>query len=113
MNLNLRPGALVKVRAYGGKEIFRRFVGELNGTILICSDEEYRLARLQKRNPLCVGFPVADVIGSQSSNRLGEKSNLNRRLSLKSPPKKPIASRFIKKRGSKEHGRRRNSGSAR
>jgi hypothetical protein len=110
--MNFKRGHLVKVRAYGGKEIFRRFVSELNGTILICSDEEYRLARLQKRDPLCVGFPVADVIDSQSTDRSHAQAIRDRRLSLKSSSKKSSGSRFVRKLGGKRQSRRRESSRA-
>jgi hypothetical protein len=110
--MNFKRGCLVKVRAYGGKEIFRRFVAELNGTILICSEEEYRLARLQKRDPLCVGFPVADVIDSQSSNRAHAQSGENRSSVLKSSSKKPPRSSLVKKPRSKGQSQRRESSRA-
>ncbi len=58
----LKRGALIKVRAFGGKEIIRRFLAKRDGTVLICSDEEYQSARLERRKPTCVGFPVSDVI---------------------------------------------------
>lgn len=107
--MNLKRGHLVKVRAYGGKEIFRRFVAELNGTILICSEEEYRLARLQKRDPLCVGFPAADLLDSQPAN--GPHGE-NRDSALKSSSKKPTRSRLVKKSGSKRQSQRRETSRA-
>jgi hypothetical protein len=66
--MGLKRGSLIKVRAFGGKEIVRRFLAKRNGTILICSEEEYQSARLQKREPMCVGFPVADVIDANALN---------------------------------------------
>jgi hypothetical protein len=66
--MGLKRGSLIKVRAFGGKEIVRRFLAKRNGTILICSEEEYQSARLQKREPMCVGFPVADVIDANGLN---------------------------------------------
>jgi hypothetical protein len=58
----LKRGSLIKVRAFGGKEIVRRFLAKRNGTVLICSDEEYQSARFERRKPTCVGFPLTDVI---------------------------------------------------
>jgi hypothetical protein len=72
----LKRGALIRVRAFGGKQIIRRFLSKRNGTVLICSDEEYQSARLERRKPTCVGFPLADVIkveterGVRKTNRL-------------------------------------------
>jgi hypothetical protein len=65
----LKAGALIKVRAFGGKEIVRRFIARQNGTILICSDEEYQSARREKRRPLCVGFPFSDLITTDAEPR--------------------------------------------
>lgn len=66
--MGLKRGGLIKVRAFGGKEIVRRFLAKRNGTVLICSEEEYQSARLQKREPICVGFPVGDVIEASTLN---------------------------------------------
>ena len=60
--MNLKPGDLVRLRAFGGKEIVRRFVGQQEGTALICSEEEYKVASREGRKPECVGFPLQDVI---------------------------------------------------
>jgi hypothetical protein len=62
----LRKGVLIKLRAFGGKQIIRRFVGKKDGMVLICSDEEFRFATKEGREPLCVGFPVKDVIGAEN-----------------------------------------------
>jgi|SRR5690348_3663656 hypothetical protein len=59
----VKKGCLIKLRACGGKRIVRRFVGKKNGIVLICNDAEFRTARQENRKPLCVGFPVKDVIG--------------------------------------------------
>lgn len=75
----LKRGALIKVRAFGGKEIVRRFLAKRNGTVLICSDEEYQLALRERRKPTCVGFPLSDVIrietdpGSHKNSALGKR----------------------------------------
>lgn len=58
----LRRGCLLRLRAFGGKEIVRRFVRKHKGSVLICSDEEYKLAAREHRQPLCVGFALSDVL---------------------------------------------------
>ena len=55
-------GDSIKLRAFGGKCIVRRFVEERGGSILICSHEEYSLALREERGPLCIGFRPEDVI---------------------------------------------------
>jgi hypothetical protein len=70
----LKRGALIKVRAFGGKQIVRRFLAKQNGTVLICSDEEYQSARFERRKPTCVGFPLSDVINVETE-RSARKSN--------------------------------------
>lgn len=79
----LKRGTLIRVRAFGGKEIVRRFLAKRNGTVLICSDQEYQSARREKREPLCVGFPMADVIaievdGARQRARINRRSSKNK-----------------------------------
>jgi hypothetical protein len=74
----LKRGALIKVRAFGGKQIIRRFLAKQNGTVLICSDEEYQSARLQRRKPTCVGFPLSDVINVETDSAVHKTSKLTK-----------------------------------
>ena len=78
--MTLKMGALIKVRAFGGKEIVRRFIAKQNATILICSDEEYESARREKRKPLCVGFPLSDVITADAEPRNVGRSRRSKRV---------------------------------
>lgn len=68
--MRVEKGCLIQLRASGDKRIFRRFIGHENGTILICSDQEYKSALREKRDPLCVGFPLADVVGVNTRENL-------------------------------------------
>jgi hypothetical protein len=61
--MQLRPGDLVRLRAFGGKEIVRRVAGQDGSIVRVCSEEEYQAAIQEKREPECIGFPVKDVIG--------------------------------------------------
>ncbi|HYJ88791.1 MAG TPA: hypothetical protein VEW46_22195 [Pyrinomonadaceae bacterium] len=63
-------GDLIKLRAFGGKRIVRRFVEERGGSILICSHEEYELALLEKREPLCIGFRPENIIEESRKQEL-------------------------------------------
>jgi hypothetical protein len=72
----LKRGALIRVRAFGGKQIVRRFLAKRNGTVLICSDEEFQLARLERRKATCVGFPLSDVINVEAERSSRNASKL-------------------------------------
>jgi hypothetical protein len=63
--MKAQPGELVRVKAFGGKELIRRLVAVQRGTALICNDEEYQAAKKENREPDCVGFRVTDVIGKE------------------------------------------------
>lgn len=69
----LRNGDLIKLRAYKGKSIIRRFLGTRHSIVLICSDAEYQLARREKRKPFAVGFQLDDVIDSRVKMVLGQR----------------------------------------
>lgn len=76
--MGLKRGALIKVRAFGGKQIIRRFLAKRNGTVLICSEEEYQSARLERRKPTCVGFPLSDVVNIQPERSARKSSKLTK-----------------------------------
>jgi hypothetical protein len=57
-------GDAIKLRAFGGKQIVRRFVESLGNSVLICTHEEYELALREGREPLCIGFSPEDIIES-------------------------------------------------
>lgn len=59
---NLQSGSLVKVRAYGDTVLTRRCAGVQGDTVLICNEAEYASALQEKRQPVCIGFPIADVV---------------------------------------------------
>lgn len=56
-------GKIVTLVAFGGKLIQRRVVEDRGSVILICRDEEYQSASVEKRPPITVGFPRTSVIG--------------------------------------------------
>lgn len=60
--MNLQKGDVVKVRALGERVLTRRLVEVRGDTALICNDQEYQKALSEKRQPTCIGFPVAEVI---------------------------------------------------
>ncbi len=71
--MGLVRGDTIKLRAFGGKRIVRRFVEKRRGAVLICSHEEYELALREKREPLCIGFRTEDVIGYKAQDPMHKK----------------------------------------
>ena len=58
----MKPGSLVRLRAYGG-EIVRRVVTVEERGVIICLDEEWQAAKREGRDPVAVRFKLADVLG--------------------------------------------------
>ena len=58
----MRVGQMVKLRAYGGKELVRYVISINNDIVVVCSPEEYKLAQSEGREPKGVGFHLNDVI---------------------------------------------------
>lgn len=98
--MSLKRGGLIKVRAFGGKEIVRRFIAKRNGTVLICSEEEYESARLAKRQPMCVGFPASDVVEFETNTISSlegsqRKTNKSRAVTAKRKVKRAFRRRAV------------------
>jgi hypothetical protein len=60
--MRLQNGDLIKVKTYGGQVVARRVVDVREQTVLITTDEEYEAATKEQREPICLGFPLADMI---------------------------------------------------
>lgn len=60
--MNVQNGDLVKVRAYGGEIQVRRLVEVQGKTAIITTDAEREAAAREKREPIRIGLPLADVI---------------------------------------------------
>lgn len=58
----MQSGDKVQLRAYGGSEITRRVVAVSGNTLLVCLEEEYRRAKKEGREPVCVGFPKEALV---------------------------------------------------
>jgi hypothetical protein len=67
----MKPGQMVKLRAYGGKELARRVIRLEKDIIIVCRPDEYEIARLQGREPIGVGFHVTDVVDVVDENTGG------------------------------------------
>lgn len=57
-------GKNVKLKAYGGQEIVRRVVDQKNETVYVCTENEYKKAQQEGREPVSVGFNVRYVLNS-------------------------------------------------
>jgi len=64
----MKPGQMVKLRAFGGKELVRRVVRLEKDMVVVCSPEEYETARSQGREPTVVGFHITDIIDNPDNS---------------------------------------------
>lgn len=60
--MDIQRGALIKVRAYGGKELIASCEDVQGRTVIVTTEQERKKAAREKRSPTCIGFPLADVI---------------------------------------------------
>lgn len=60
--MKLQNGEMIRVRAYGGEVLNRRLIEVREQMAVVTTDEEYKAAAREKREPICIGFPLADVI---------------------------------------------------
>ena len=59
----MQPGDTIRVVGDQGKELVRRLVEVRGQVVLICTDEEFKAARTEGREPICVGFKASKVVG--------------------------------------------------
>lgn len=59
--MELKPGDLVRVNAYGGKVHVRRVVETTKSVVFVCKEDEWLAAQKEGREPVCIGFPLWDV----------------------------------------------------
>lgn len=62
--MELEYGDIVRLRAYGNKEIIRRVVGVdyKKGVVYICKEDEFKKSQTTELKPVCVGFKFQDII---------------------------------------------------
>jgi hypothetical protein len=65
----MAKGQIVRVRLFGGAIAPRRVIVDRGNIVVICSEEEYRAAEKEDREPIGLGFPRIDVIGAPSESR--------------------------------------------
>jgi hypothetical protein len=59
--MKIQRGDLVQVKAYGGKVIAGRVVEVRGRSVAVTTKEEYEAAAKERREPICIGFPLSDV----------------------------------------------------
>lgn len=64
-------GQKVRVRAYGGEILERIVAGEnaAQGVLHICSEDEWKHAQNEGREPGCVGFKLRDVLTTDTEEK--------------------------------------------
>jgi hypothetical protein len=60
--MRLQNGDIIRVRTYGGQVVSRRVVDVRKRVVLISTEDECKKAAIEKREPICLGFPIADVV---------------------------------------------------
>lgn len=58
----MKPGQMIKLKAYGNEIITRRLVRLDKDIVIVCKPEEYEAALREKREPVSVGFHTKDVM---------------------------------------------------
>jgi hypothetical protein len=58
----MKPGQMIKLRAYGNEVITRQLVRLDKETVVVCRSEEYEAAIRENREPVSVGFNIRDVV---------------------------------------------------
>lgn len=60
--MELQKGDFIRVKVYGGQLVDRRLVEVRGQMAVVTTDEEYQAAQRERREPICIGFPLSDVI---------------------------------------------------
>jgi len=62
--MELKYGDIVRLQAYGGREIERRVVDVdyRRGVVCICKEDEFKKSQSMGLEPVCVGFKFQDVV---------------------------------------------------
>jgi hypothetical protein len=64
MNSQLKRGQEVNLVSYGGNVIRRTVVDCGNGVVFVCKSEEFRCSEDEKREPVCIGFKIEDIVAA-------------------------------------------------
>jgi len=61
MAKRLEIGKLTNVRDWEGQVLERRIVSACGNLVFVCTDEEFKKAKEERRDPATVGWPVEDA----------------------------------------------------
>jgi len=67
----MEQGQTVQVTEYGGRQIVRRVVADLGLSVVVCNEEEYLLAKAERRVPDGIGFPRDSVRQTKQGRSIG------------------------------------------
>ena len=57
----MQPGQMIKMKTYDGEAIL--VVVKLDGNhVNVCTSEEFKKAKKERREPIAVGFSIEDVV---------------------------------------------------
>jgi hypothetical protein len=59
--VDMKPGDKVQVKSYPDRILVRILVNINKTKAFICTEEEWKSANAERREPDCIGFPVSDV----------------------------------------------------
>jgi hypothetical protein len=57
-------GQNVRLKGYNNKELLRRVVGVKTDMVIVCTEDEYKKASQEKREPRSIAFNMKYVIGN-------------------------------------------------
>ena len=60
--MDIQPGDTVIIKTYPKEKLTRRVVAVRPPILLLTTDQEWQDFQSKKRDPICIGFPIEDVI---------------------------------------------------
>ncbi len=72
MDRQIYTGQTVTLRSALGN-VEKSVVGVRDGIVVVTSADEYRRAKMERREPLSVGFPLADVVSVGVTGGVGRR----------------------------------------
>jgi hypothetical protein len=63
----MKPGDTVTVLDVHANKLLRKVIAVEEGFVFVSRPEELDRARIEHREPLCIGFPLSDVISNKSN----------------------------------------------
>lgn len=64
--MKVQSGNSVRLKTYGGQVVERRVMDVRERSVIVTTKEEFERAAREKREPICIGFPLSDVVEDES-----------------------------------------------